>query len=358
LAGLDYADIVWAGPHWVLSPYITSEIAIPLDEYLDFDSAELKIMKGHEWGYFLGKHYIMSNLGTSSSSALIYNKDIFGRDNLEDPFELQQKGQWTWAKFLEIARAATKRDTNGNVTQWGVVTTTGADFMLQICASNDTDGISYDGTSFKVTINDKKTIEAYEFMKDIVVDYKCGLLTELVGDATERGERKWKNGTVAMCFSTRQLAKQYSPENCGMVICPKGPSASGYLSPAFAFGYMVPATSKIPEAAAKIMYDVFARWDTDLPGAYDEEEIENLVYGIDVNAAYCENDLVTMKLITQNPRFMQQYRFISVQNEMLNQVYSDIAFKNIPVATAVDEDVNDIQTFVDLINEDLEKLMK
>ena len=220
LSGLYVADIMYSLPWQTVEPYITQNIAVPLDQYLNFDHKMLKDMTLNSWGNLLDDHYIFVTSQNGVNCGMLYNKDIFQRDNLEDPFELQQKGQWTWEKFLEIAEKATKRDASGKVTQWGVVTSSGADFMMQLFASNGAEPLTYKNDQFKVNFKDKKVTQVFEFLNQIVVQKKCGILTELVLEAPERGDRMWKQGKAAMAFTSFSVAKQYSPENCGFIVCP------------------------------------------------------------------------------------------------------------------------------------------
>ena len=53
VAGLDVADIMYSLPWQTVEPYITQNIAVPLNPYLDFDSPMLADMTLNKWGSFL-----------------------------------------------------------------------------------------------------------------------------------------------------------------------------------------------------------------------------------------------------------------------------------------------------------------
>lgn len=341
LSGLYVADIMYSLPWQTVEPYITQNIAVGLDQYLDFDHEMLACMPLNDWGAFLGDHYIFTVSKNGVNCGMLYNKDIFERDNLEDPFELQQKGQWTWEKFLEIAEKATKRDASGNVTQWGVVTASGADFMMQLFASNNAEPLTSQGDKFTVNFKDKKVIEVFDFLHEIVVEKKCGVLTELVLDAPVRGDRMWKQGKAAMAFTSFSVAKQYSPENCGFIVCPMGPSASDYATPAHCgAAYMVPLSAKNHEASAYILYDLFARWDTSMPGGMDEYELQEFNDGSgQYELAFCDNDFETFKLYIdkQTTGVMNVVRFNEIQNFLINCIYAPNVYSNVPLATSIEQ---------------------
>lgn len=360
VAGLDVADIMYSLPWQTVDPYITQNIAVPLNDYLDFSVPTLADMNLNKWGSFLGNQYIFVVSKSGVNCGLLYNKDIFERDNLEDPFELQQKGEWTWEKFLEIAEKATKTDGSGNVTQWGVVTSSGADFLMQLLASNDAQPLALENDQFKVNFNDEKVVEVFDFLNQIVVQKKCGILTELVLDAPVRGDRDWKQGKAAMAFASYSVAKQYSPENCGFIVCPKGPSADDYGTPAHCGpAYMVPATAKDPEASARILYDFFARWDTSIPGGYDEEELENFNTGAGAyEQAFCENDFETFQLYIekQDVDVMNVVRFNEIQNFLINCIYAPNVYQNVPLATSIEQWTAVANDTISQVNEKLAAL--
>lgn len=362
LSGLYVADLMYSLPWQTVEPYITQKIAVPLDQYLNFDHKMLKDMTLNSWGNLLNDHYIFVTSQNGVNCGMLYNKDIFQRDNLEDPFELQQKGQWTWEKFLEIAEKATKRDASGKVTQWGVVTSSGADFMMQLFASNGAEPLTYKNDQFKVNFKDKKVTQVFEFLNQIVVQKKCGILTELVLEAPERGDRMWKQGKAAMAFTSFSVAKQYSPANCGFIVCPKGPSASDYATPAHCgAAYMVPTSAKNPEASAYILYDFFARWDNTIPGGMDAYELEEFKTGAgQYEMAFCDNDFETFKLYIekQTTGVMNVVRFNELQNFLINCIYAPNVYKNVPLSTAIEQWSAVAEDTIAEVNDKLAKMKK
>lgn len=54
-----------------------------------------------------GHYYALGSAKSVYPYVLYYNKKMFKEAGLEDPWELYQKGQWTWEKFLEMAYMVT-----------------------------------------------------------------------------------------------------------------------------------------------------------------------------------------------------------------------------------------------------------
>ena len=124
---------------------------------------------------------------------------------------------------------------------------------------------------------------------------------------------------------------------------------------------MVPATAKDPEASARILYDFFARWDTTIPGGYDEEELEEFNTGSgDYEAAFCENDFETFRLYIekQNTDVMNVVRFNEIQNFLLNCIYAPNVYQNVPLATSIEQWTAVANDTIAQVNEKLAELKK
>src|SRR5699024_12297398 len=101
-------------------------------------------------------------LGTLGSlgegGGIFYNKTMFEQAGLEDPYELQQKGEWTWETFLDAARALTTGGQYGlsaepfNIGSWLIL-------------SNDAQFL--DTETGEIKLDDPHTMEDWEFMSDL-----------------------------------------------------------------------------------------------------------------------------------------------------------------------------------------------
>src|SRR5690625_1165143 len=61
-----------------------------------------------------GKVYKVDTLGAvQNGGGMFYNKTMFEQAGLEDPYELVQKGEWTWEAMLAAAKALTSGDQYG-----------------------------------------------------------------------------------------------------------------------------------------------------------------------------------------------------------------------------------------------------
>jgi multiple sugar transport system substrate-binding protein len=74
----------------------------PVDDIIDFSAPEWDATRGFiEAHRFGGRDYTAITELVPSTGLLYYRKSIMEQYELEDPYELWQKNQWTWDVFLE-----------------------------------------------------------------------------------------------------------------------------------------------------------------------------------------------------------------------------------------------------------------
>jgi multiple sugar transport system substrate-binding protein len=161
--------------------------------------------------------------GTGNNGVMMhYNRDIFKQLGLPDPHVLYNNGEWTWDKFLEVAKLATKdTDNDGKIDVWGFsgwAGKAGRDFA----ASNGAK-IADDATG-KEGLTNPATIEALEFLNKLyneenVVKIKTGKKSNWEEQDT------FKDGDVAM-FITADWQMWELPFEFGLVPIPVGPKGS------------------------------------------------------------------------------------------------------------------------------------
>lgn len=74
----------------------------PIDSIVDFNTDLWNSAKETADQFMLaGEHYV-APLGYVASSMMLYNKAAIEANNLDDPFELYQQGEWNWANWQKI----------------------------------------------------------------------------------------------------------------------------------------------------------------------------------------------------------------------------------------------------------------
>ena len=68
----------------------------PIDSIVDFSSDLWKSAKETSDQFMLGGEHYVAPIGNIASSMMLYNKAAIDADNLDDPYELYQKGEWNY----------------------------------------------------------------------------------------------------------------------------------------------------------------------------------------------------------------------------------------------------------------------
>ena len=109
----------------------------PFDDYIDYNAPELADMKAqYDAGMWNGQHYL-APYTQRPLYYMIFNPMIFEENGLETPWELWERGEWTWDAFREYAQLLNVQDESGSWVSFGtaippyatLTTTTGVDYV-------------------------------------------------------------------------------------------------------------------------------------------------------------------------------------------------------------------------------------
>jgi len=116
------APDVFRCDHYQFPAYAQRGYFLPLDEFVqrdpDFryaDYFDQVIEEGRHAGRFYGVNTLFG------ARVIYYNKDLFARAGLTDPYVLYRRGEWTVEQFLDAAQRLTVTGHNGIVEQFGVL---------------------------------------------------------------------------------------------------------------------------------------------------------------------------------------------------------------------------------------------
>ncbi len=231
-------------------------------EYYDWISNELRTEL--EMMSFRGEIY---GIGPSSHSALyspsimltIYNKDMFEREGLEDPYELYLAGEWTWDKVTQLAKQLTKdTDGDGVIDQFGIESIHGhAAPALMI--SNGGNVMQLDDNGNMQYVMDQRP--ALEALQQI---YEWNQVDNVMGG----GEADFIAGKVglSMLRSVHGLIaiKDQMEDRYGLVPNPRGPRMDEHTYPKFSMAiFILPANSEYPEGMVALTNFLYRESDTD-----------------------------------------------------------------------------------------------
>ncbi|MCY1706301.1 ABC transporter substrate-binding protein [Pannonibacter sp. SL95] len=171
---------------------IDEELIVPFDDYIktDADKAWLNgfypaFMENSQTG---GKTYGIPF--QRSTPVMYWNKEAFKEAGL-DP----EVAPATWEELVSFGQKLTKKDANGNVTQWGVrIPTSGFPYWLFQGLTTPNDVILANSDGNKTNFDDPKVIEAAQYLVDLST--KHGVM--------EPGIVEW--GATPKAFFERQAA--------------------------------------------------------------------------------------------------------------------------------------------------------
>lgn len=249
LANEPFADLVSVGSSDVTS-LLKEEYIIPIDSIVDMNDIQIPD-NVVELGMF-GEQYLMLGPVANSSGGMFYNKDMFEQAGLPDPYELQEKGEWTWDAFLDAAKELTAGDQYGLSGDPNILTN-------YLIASNDEDILNTD--TLEVNIDSPKAVEALEFMAALYNEHRVIKPNE--GDNWENPRQYFTEGLVGMTqgWTWEMEGRADVTFDWGYVFWPKGPQAEDYYVPLDDFeGLVIPTGVENPEIVYQVWEDLQS-WD-------------------------------------------------------------------------------------------------
>ncbi len=203
-----------------------------------------------------GHVYAVSN-NAQIRGVLMYNKDMFKKNNWEDLYTLQQNGKLTWEKLNEIMGKAAQ--VNGtNVTRYGLVPIyTIAEFGRSLIWANGSKILTREGDSanFTYTLENRKATNALNQLRTWVSNK--GYLYDCTNYGWDTGRQVFYSGKAAMAIvDYNQFSTVYDNADfeIGMCLFPHGPDSSNDLV------YTTVALTCIPKGV-KNPNDVALFWD-------------------------------------------------------------------------------------------------
>ena len=257
LAGDPIVDIVnTAGPHTLAKP-ITTNLYMDLNQFEVFNWKEAKwdndTMKVAE---FNGKQYVVFIDLIGDSAALMNNAMFFNKRlvkeagyNPDDIYKWQEEGTWTWDKFKEVAAKISKLDP-GNV--YGVGGN-GAVLYENLVVSNGTDYFIKNGDTVDFNGGNAAALEAMKFYIEL---HQEGIMSDDDTSANATQFIAGKLGFLPDVLERLQYSNTYGKmkDDYGVVMIPKGPQASDYVSLFNWYGgYAIPTGTKNANEVASVI---------------------------------------------------------------------------------------------------------
>ena len=242
---VDYADNTF--------PFIMSKnMYTPLDDYMDLSAPQWsgleQYINKYKWN---GKNYYYPWSYNVSPYFLIYNRGVFEQIGLDDPKELYDEGRWTWDAMAYTIRKFIDSDSDGNRTGLYGATEYSAQAII------DSTGvplieIGEDGKLVS-NFNNANVDRAANYMQSL----KKEGLAKFQGGVINVDEEPIVSGTAAFQGMGEWIITNYARKMTNddsldifFVPFPRDAEADEYYYSMSAFGYLVPAGSKLAKQAS------------------------------------------------------------------------------------------------------------
>ena len=227
---------------------------------------DLMTIKGGIYGW---------NIGNEPRTGIFFNKDLMdktlGEGASEKPYDLQAKGEWTWANFKDLAKSLCKDDETGKSVQY-CFTSQQSVFFEMAWVSNGHALISRDDATSKFT-NNALSSEIKEDMEWAYSFYDEGIMRRQNEEEAAAGQWNYfefmfqKQEAVMIAYDEYKAGEFAAVNNgvraydfdFGFVCFPKGPKAANYIPVARENILVIPVSDQNKERLADIAfaYNIF-----------------------------------------------------------------------------------------------------
>ena len=206
---------------------------------------------------------------------LFWNKRVL-QENGYDPdviYDLQKKGEWTWAKFEEMCANLTKDTDNDGVIDQYAMASFNTEFTWAALQANGGSIVDQDSNGkYYLNLESDNSMEALNWTKKMFVNYQ---MPQAEGAAWDYFKTAFTNGEVAFYVNHEYDAQPNGllatmKDDWGMACFPLGPNGDGKLFTLNSDNMFVIPNCYSQDKVNKIM-KIIDFWTTTTPGYEDEE---------------------------------------------------------------------------------------
>ena len=244
MAGEVFGDIMLIYPYfldeWVAGNIVTDIAPIAKKVGVDWNdgSWDQQVLQTATFG---NKIYSFCREQTALTAGLVYNTQLLKKADLEDPSVWVKKDQWNFDKLEEYAKKLTVVDADGNVTQYGLSTTTCELFMGCFVLANGATAVEYDDKGYpSLTLDSAKSLEALNAFNTMLnTDHTVECMSCMKN--WQEAADAFCNGEVGMLVCEEWVIEYIrdvmneagNGEDYALTYFPKGPNGDDYVDASF-----------------------------------------------------------------------------------------------------------------------------
>lgn len=180
-----------------------------------------------------GSIYAMSGVEPQPRSGMFFNKRLLEEANIDPQsiYDLQESGEWTWAKFEEIcAQVHADTDNDGAIDRYALLCVT-QDFFAPAVYSNNGDFIAMDENGMYYNdLESEETIEALNWSLDVIAKYQKTFAEDAAWDYAYNAFVNGEGAFIPMQYYKAQEWVDVMEDDFGFVCFPMGPKATDYTN--------------------------------------------------------------------------------------------------------------------------------
>jgi len=237
-----------------IATYVNAGLVQPFDPYIDYNAPELSMLKDtYDMGIWNGQHYL-APYDQRPLYYMIYNPLIFEENGYETPWDLWERGEWTWDAFREYAQNLNVQDESGSWVSFG----TAVPAYGVLSSSTGVDYVTMGDGEYKINLLDPAIVRAENFINNMI--YQDDIIKIKAQDAWKG---YWNRGMLAMQIVSSwtftgdaDIAKAARNGRLGICPLPQDPEnceAGVYNTWGQSGGFCLVKGAKNPEGAALLV---------------------------------------------------------------------------------------------------------
>lgn len=295
MAGDPAADIFIMDQKFVPEP-LKQGLFYPLSDLPSFDfTSEIWNKSMTDYMTNGGKVYGFTEEQNGPGLGVFFNKRLFEEAGLNPdlPYDLQKSGEWTWAKFEEIANTLSQDKNADGATDVYAICAWQVEVVKAAVFSNGSDYIKLNNETGKYENNQNAT----EFLDgvNLAVDFfnKGYIMPDPEGAEFTWFENAFKSGQAAMCVTEwyRNTAFQDMEDDWGFVFFPAGPK--GQMRTMYTGNVRVMPATLDAKRADDVAF-AYSAWVSPAPGYEDAEADYSYYYTVTRDTRSVDETLIPM----------------------------------------------------------------